>query len=53
MNKGLRSSNCHRLELANQAWIHNDLHLVKYTRAAFDMGSFDPEYTRLCLAGAA
>jgi hypothetical protein len=38
VNKGLRSSNCLRLALANEAWIRNDLHVVKYTRAAFDMG---------------
>ena len=28
--------------LATQASIRNDQHLVKYTRACFDMGSFDP-----------
>jgi hypothetical protein len=42
-----------RLALATEASIRNDQHLVKYTRAVLDMGSFDPEYTRLYLAAAA
>jgi hypothetical protein len=42
-----------RLVLATQASIRNDLHLVKYTRATFDMGTFDPAFARLYLAGAA
>ena len=42
-----------RRALATQASIRNDIHLVKYTRACFDMGSFDPAYSRLYLAAAA
>ena len=42
-----------RRALATQASIRNDIHLVKCTRACFDMGSFDPEHARLYLAGAA
>ena len=42
-----------RTTLATEASIRNDLHLVKYTRATFDMGSFDPDHTRLYLAAAA
>ena len=42
-----------RRALATQASIRNDIHLVKYTRACFDMGSFDPMHCRLYLAGAA
>ena len=42
-----------RVALATEASIRNDQHLVKYTRATLDMGSFDPEYTRLYLAAAA
>ena len=42
-----------RRALATQASIRNDLHLVKYTRACFDMGSFDPAHRRLYLASAA
>ncbi len=42
-----------RLALATEASIRNDQHLVKYTRAVLDMGSFDPEFTRLYLAAAA
>ena len=39
--------------LATQASIRNDQHLVKYTRACFDMGSFDPSFRQLYLASAA
>jgi hypothetical protein len=39
--------------LATQASIRNDQHLVKYTRACFDMGSFDPVHKLLYLAAAA
>jgi len=42
-----------RIALATQASIRNDIHLVKYTRATFDMGSFDPGFTKLYLAAAA
>jgi hypothetical protein len=42
-----------RVALATEASIRNDQHLVKYTRAVLDMGSFDPGYTRLYLAAAA
>jgi hypothetical protein len=42
-----------RLVLATQASIRNDIHLVKYTRACFDIGSFDPAHNRLYLAAAA
>jgi hypothetical protein len=42
-----------RVALATEASIRNDQHLVKYTRATLDMGSFDPAYTRLYLAAAA
>ena len=39
--------------LATEASIRNDIHLVKYTRACFDMGTCDPQYVRLYLAAAA
>jgi hypothetical protein len=39
--------------LATQASIRTDQHLIKYTRACFDMVSFDPEYEHLYLAAAA
>jgi hypothetical protein len=39
--------------LATEASIRNDIHLVKYTHACFDMGAFDPEHVRLYLATAA
>jgi hypothetical protein len=39
--------------LATEASIRNDIHLVKYTRACLDMGTFDPEQVRLYLAAAA
>ena len=39
--------------LATEAAIRNDIHLVKYTRACLDMGTFDPEHVRLYLAAAA
>lgn len=42
-----------RVALATEASIRDDQHLVKYTRATLDMGSFDPEQTRLYLAAAA
>lgn len=42
-----------RVALATEASIRNDQHLVKYTRATLDMGSFDPGQTRLYLAAAA
>jgi hypothetical protein len=42
-----------RRALATEASIRNDIHLVKYTRATLDMGSFDPQYQRLYLAAAA
>lgn len=39
--------------LASEAAVRNDQHLVKYTRACFDMCGFDPEGWRLYLASAA
>ena len=39
--------------LATEASIRHDIHLVKYTRACLDMGSFDPQQARLYLAAAA
>lgn len=42
----------HRL-LATEAAVRNDQHLVKYTRACFDMCGFDPGSWRLYLASAA
>jgi hypothetical protein len=39
--------------LASEASVRNDQHLVKYTRACFDMCSFDPQGARLYLASAA
>jgi hypothetical protein len=42
-----------RTALATAASIRNDIHLVKYTRATFDMGTFDPSRSRLYLAAAA
>lgn len=39
--------------LATQALIRTDQHLIKYTRACFDMISYDPEYERLYLAATA
>jgi hypothetical protein len=39
--------------LATQASIRNDQHLVKYSRACIDMGSFDPTHKHLYLAAAA
>jgi len=39
--------------LATEASVRNDIHLVKYTRACLDMGSFDPGQVRLYLAAAA
>ena len=39
--------------LATEASIRSDTHLVKYTRACFDMGILDPEQIRLYLAAAA
>ena len=42
-----------RRVLATEASIRNDIHLVKYTRACFDMGSLDPQFTHLYLASAA
>src|SRR5882757_5236550 len=39
--------------LATEASIRNDIHLVKYTRACLDMGTFDPDHVRLYLAAAA
>jgi hypothetical protein len=39
--------------LATQASIRTDQHLIKYTRACFDMISFDPQYEKLYLAAAA
>jgi hypothetical protein len=39
--------------LATEASIRHDIHLVKYTRACLDMGSFDPQHARLYLAAAA
>jgi hypothetical protein len=39
--------------LATEASVRNDIHLVKYTRACLDMGTFDPEHVRLYLAAAA
>lgn len=39
--------------LATEASIRNDTHLVKYTRACLDMGTFDPGHVRLYLAAAA
>jgi hypothetical protein len=42
-----------RRTLASEASIRNDIHLVKYTRACFDMGAFDPVHARLYLSAAA
>jgi hypothetical protein len=42
-----------RTALVTEALIRNDQHLVKYTRATLDMGSFDLGHTRLYLAAAA
>ncbi len=42
-----------RRTLATQASIRNDQHLVKYTRACFDLCSFDPTHEHLYLAAAA
>jgi hypothetical protein len=42
-----------RSALAAEASIRSDQHLVKYTRATLDMGSFDPGNVRLYLAAAA
>lgn len=39
--------------VTTEASIRNDIHLVKYTRACLDMGTFDPEHVRLYLAAAA
>ena len=39
--------------LATKASIRNNIHLVKYTRACLDMGTFDPEHVRLYLAATA
>ncbi len=39
--------------LATQASIRSDQHLIKYTRACFDMMVFDPQFERLYLAAAA
>ena len=39
--------------LATQASIRNDQHLAKYTRACFDLVSFDPTHRQLYLASAA
>lgn len=39
--------------LATNASIRNDQHLVKYTRACFDIGSFDPTHRQLYLSAAA
>jgi len=39
--------------LATEASIRNDIHLVKYTRACLDMGTFDPGHVRLYLSAAA
>lgn len=39
--------------LATEASIRNDIHLVKYTRACFDMAWLDPECRQLYLAAAA
>jgi hypothetical protein len=39
--------------LATQASIRSDQHLIKYTRACFDMISFDPGHERLYLSAAA
>ena len=39
--------------LASQASIRTDQHLIKYTRACFDMVSFDPQHEKLYLAAAA
>jgi hypothetical protein len=39
--------------LASEASVRNDQHLVKYTRACFDMCGFDPPGARLYLAAAA
>ena len=36
-----------------QASIRTDQHLIKYTRACFDMVSFDPQFEKLYLAAAA
>jgi hypothetical protein len=42
-----------RCALATQAAIRNDIHLVKYTRACLDLGSYDSAQCRLFLAAAA
>ncbi len=42
-----------RRTLATQASIRNDQHLAKYTRACFDLGSFDPTHRQIYLAAAA
>lgn len=39
--------------LATEASIRNDQHLVKYTRACFDLCGFDPKHKQLYLAAAA
>jgi len=42
-----------RGEIATQAAIRNDQHLVKYTRTCFDLMTFDPDQRHLYLAAAA
>jgi hypothetical protein len=42
-----------RTELATQAAIRNDAHLVKYVRACLDLSSFDRDYSHLYEAAAA
>ena len=42
-----------RTELATQAAIRNDAHLVKYTLACLDVATMDPAYARLYHAAAA
>jgi hypothetical protein len=42
-----------RTELATQAAIRHDTHLVKYVRACLDLSSFDREYSHLYEASAA
>lgn len=42
-----------RALLASEAAVRNDQHLVKYTRACFDMCGFDPQHWRLYMASAA
>lgn len=42
-----------RRALATSAAIRGDQHLIKYTRACFDLAEFDPEWTQLYLAAAA